>query len=458
MPFDPQRAEIRFGCGLSPDLGGAGDVATLLARLTGPDRAAQEWPIDGFDQFQSRLEQQYALRRLQKDKRGTAEAREAEAQEKALRRESARAQRLWFGHSLMRRVTGFDGFRERLTAFWADHFTVRGKVGVMRRGAAAYVEQSIRPHVAGRFSDMLRAVAVAPMMLHYLDQGQSVGPNSPAGRRRSGRGLNENLAREMLELHTLGVAGGYDQADVRGFAELLTGLSYRPNTGFRFRPNWAEPGGETLLGVTYGGDGPARLEDIFAALEDLARHPDTAQHLAQKIAVHFVGDAPDPAMVQDMAAAYRASDGALLPLYQAMLEHPAAWDGPGNVKPPMDFVASSLRALGVREVPLRNQRQMEMLYHNPLALMGQPWEEPAGPDGWPEEDSAWITPQRLAGRLQWAMNVPQVVAKPLPDPRRFVHTALGELAGDTVVQAAARAETRAQGIGVILASPDFQRM
>jgi uncharacterized protein (DUF1800 family) len=176
--------------------------------------------------------------------------------------------------------------QERLAFFWGDHFTARGKVSVMKRATSPYVESAIRPHVAGYFSDMLKAVIAQPVMLQYLDQKTSVGPESVAGKKKE-NGLNENFARELLELHTLGVGGPYSQADVTELAELLTGLTYSQDGVFGFRGEFAQPGAETVLGQSYGG-GTAALSDVHAALDDLARHPATARHLAQKMAVHFV--------------------------------------------------------------------------------------------------------------------------------------------------------------------------
>ncbi|WP_407495183.1 DUF1800 family protein [Pseudooceanicola sp. MF1-13] len=448
MSFEPKLADVRFGCGLHPRIAPPATADDVLARLTGPDQAAQAYPIDRYADFQQRvvLERQLAQARN--------ESRTAQRDMRDLQREARLDERRWLAQTLLRRVVTTDGFRERLTAFWADHFTVVGKGGLLRFGAAPYVEDTIRPYVAGSFPEMLRAVARAPMMLLYLDQVRSVGPNSKGGR---GRGVNENLAREMLELHTLGTGGPYTQQDVRDFALLLTGLSYHPDQGFVFRDNMAEPGPETVLGVSYGGD-KASLDDIDAALQDLALHPATALHLAHKLAVHFVGDDPQAELVVAMANAYTAAKGDLVPMYAAMLDHPMAWDGQGNVKQPLDFIGSALRVLDIRDLPLRQSDKLGLLLQQPLALMGQPWTRPEGPDGWPEADEDWITPQRLAGRLQWALNVPRVLTRTLPDPRDLLPAALARPAPEALSFAARAAQTRAEGVALILSSPAFQRM
>ena len=388
--FDPERAEIRFGCGLSPRIAPAGSVPEMLARLKGSDTAAARFAIPSLDQFRpealkfARLRRAYFFAEIPDEK---AEARVAfRAGSRVMRHHSYR----WFGQMILRRALGQDSMRERLAAFWADHFTAQGRDIVSHTVQAIYVEEAIRPHVSGRFADMLRAVMTHPLMLIYLDQNRSVGPNSRAAKRRpeKKRGLNENLARELLELHTLGVGGPYTQDDVRQLAELLTGLRYSLEKGFQFDPARAEPGAETVLGKIYGGDAPA-LSDIHAVLDDLAAHPATAAHLARKLAVHFVSDTPDPAMITAMAARYQQSDGDLFEVYRAMLDHPSAWDfTQRNVKQPIDFISSSLRALDISPRHIQGARPGKNLTNlvAPLTLMGQQWARAPGPDGWPQED------------------------------------------------------------------------
>jgi uncharacterized protein (DUF1800 family) len=284
-----------------------------------------------------------------------------------------------------------------------------------------------------------------------------MGPNSEAAQRRD-RGLNENLARELLELHTVGVDGPYTQTDVRELAELLTGLGWNIDRGVHYRADHAEPGSETVLGTTYPDE--SRLSTIRAALDDLAIHPATAAHLCRKLAVHFTSDTPDPAFVTAMTDRYLATGGDLLAVTREMLDHPAAWSPDlTKAKPPFAFLTSAMRALGADPDALTalDQQGVRRLIGNPLNLMGQPWEDPAGPDGWPEEDTAWITPQGLAARIGWAMRMPRQNFDPLPDPRDFVQTALGTAAGDVTTFAASAAESRHEGVGVVLASVDFNR-
>ena len=461
MRFDPERAEIRFVCGLSPILAAPRSTDDMLALLTGPDTAAERFPIAGFQVIFDSLRAARSARRLSRSAKTEEDRLAAVTQRREILRGLRAEAAHWLGNSLLRRALSQDGLRERLTFFWADHFTAVGRGSAWRQAHLPYVETAVRPHVTGRFADMLRAVATHPLMLHYLDQSRSVGPDSvAAGKRPRLSGLNENLAREMLELHTVGADGPYDQQDVRELAALLTGFTYHPKHGFRYRAEFAQPGPETVLGVSYGG-GKGRLNDVLEALDDLATHPATARHIARKLAVHFVSDTPDPALIDALARRFIETGGDLTQVYAAMLEHPSAWaQDAGNVKQPIDFMGSTLRALDIvpRHVPRGSPRKMRQLILTPLALMGQEWGRPLGPDGWPEADAEWITPQRLAARLQWAMTGPFRIRRILPDPRDFVETSLGARASQELRFAARAAESRAEGVGIILASPAFQRM
>lgn len=459
VSFTPERAEIRFGCGLSPQVAPPQTLDALLAGLDGPDAMTERFPVLSYEAYWQRRAQWQALRRKRRKASG-ARAEALAEQTRAVNRSFTQDLLRGVGQTVQRWSRTETGFRERLALFWADHFTVVGKSGPQRSAVASYVDAAIRPNLSGRFADLLVAAVTHPMMLTYLDQKASVGPGSAyAQRKNDTRGLNENLAREVMELHTLGVDGPYTQADVRQLAELFTGLSIDKAGAMAFRPRRAEPGAETVLGRSYGGD-PARLEAVYRVLYDLALHPATADHIARKLAVHFVSDSPDQALIGHMAARFLATDGDLRAVYAAMLEHPAAWaDGPGNVKPPFDFVASSCRALALPEARLQQVKpaQVNRLIYQPVRAMGQYWQRPAGPDGWPEMDAAWITPQGLSARMRWAMAVPRRLLADLPDPRLFVDDALGAAAPEPVRFAARAAETRAEAVGLILSAPAFQR-
>lgn len=454
MTFSPDLAALRFGCGLSPVLAPPATPEALLAGLAGPDAMSARFPIEDFTAFSEQIAAARAVRETAKTRKDKIE------NQRALRRSLTAARNRWHLQRLLRWTWSETPLRERLTAFWADHFTVMGKSSIMLSGALPYEQSAIRPHVAGRFADLLIAVTTHPMMLHYLDQSASVGPGSRLARGRAdGRGLNENLAREVLELHTLGVDGPYTQDDVRQLAELFTGLTYTAAKGFGFQPRRAEPGAETVLGKSYGGD-PARLEPVLDALRDLAVHPATARHIARKLAVHFVSDAPDLALVDHVTARYLETGGDLMAVYGALIEHPAAWAaGPANIKPPLDYVASACRALAVppERLAALEPRRARRLLIDPLAKMGQPLFRPRGPDGWAEEDAAWITPQAVSARLLWALSAPSALRPDLPEPRSFVDTTLGAFATEPVRFAAASAESRADAVGLVLSAPAFQR-
>ncbi|WP_341211627.1 DUF1800 domain-containing protein [uncultured Limimaricola sp.] len=457
MPFDPTRAAIRFGTGLSPLLPPPGSIEAMLRPLGGLDEIGRQLPITPYSEARPTLAEWQDTAARWRKARGTPQeiaTRDAYDVMRITAREVALRN---FSTTLARGVAAPEGgLRERLVRFWADHFTVVGQGQRDQHLVTPFVEEAIRPHVAARFEDMLIAVITHPVMLSYLDQSRSIGPNSRAGRR--GGGLNENLARELLELHTVGVDGPYDQTDVRELAELLTGLGWTIERGMEYRPERAEPGAETVLGTTFSDR--ASFDTIREALRMLARHPATARHIARKLAVHFVADDPDPALVATLETAWRDSGGDLFAVTATMLEHPQAWDPePRKVKPPFDFLQSALRALAVPPATILHPDKpgTRGLFRRPLTAMGQNWERPLGPDGWPEQAEAWITPPNMAARVDWAMMAPERLLDELPDPRAFARAAIGPTLPDAVAFAARAAESRGEAIGVVLISPAFQR-
>ena len=446
-------AVVRFGLGF-PARGTPVTAADIMDRLSGPDHLAAAVPVIPFAET---MAMGVDLRRAQRDrKKANAGGEEAY---RAIRRKIGLAFSDMLLSELSRFVEADDPFRERLQRFWTNHFTARSRSIHLRTGPAGYGEEAIRPHMAGRFAELLKAAVTHPFMLVYLDQTASVGPNSRAGKSK-GTGLNENLAREVLELHTLGVGGPYIQADVTQLAELLTGLNFSYRDGALFEPQQAEPGAETVLGRQYGGNGPADLSDIHTALEDLSVHPATAGFICAKLAAYFVADRPDPDIVAHMTAAYRRSDGHLSEVYRAMLEHPAAWrDFGAKVKWPLEYVGSSLRALGFRAADLRAIDPVEVrkLLQVSLRRMGQEYKAPPGPDGWPDTAEAWVIPHGLAARIDWAMELARRIPGGPPDPRAFVTEALGDAASSQLIWAAGAAESRTDGVGIVLASAEFNR-
>lgn len=347
------------------------------------------------------------------------------------------------------------GFYERLATFWADHFTVAMRGQTTRVLVGRHEVDAIRPHIAGNFRDMLQAAVTHPAMLLFLNQTQSIGPNSPAGQRNK-RGLNENLAREVLELHTLGVQADYSQDDIRQFALLLTGLRVERKTGEAiFTRNRAEPGAKVVLGRRYGAAGHD-LRDIKFALHDIARHPATGRHIARKLAVHFVSDEPAPSLVDAMAQAFEAHDGALLPVYEAMLAHPESWRSFGNkVKQPFDFIVSSIRAAGGEGAAIW-QSKKGILAVRALRRLNQPLLHAHGPDGWPEAAREWINAQGLTVRLKWAADLGRAMGNDV-DPRDFLALALSDAARPETGFAVTNAAEKWEGVALALASPEFNR-
>jgi uncharacterized protein (DUF1800 family) len=356
-------------------------------------------------------------------------------------------------------------FRERLVHFWSNHFAVSIDKQICLGTAGALENEVIRPHLDGRFENLLLAVETHPAMITYLDNQRSMGPNSQfvafaarrAQRAAQGKtGLNENLAREILELHTLGVDGGYTQADVTAFAAVITGWSIGGGEGrygggepgaFVFRDALHEPGARTVLGRRYPEDGMAQG---VAVLRDLAAHPATARHLSTKLARHFVGDEPPPALVDHLTQVYRAHDGHLPSVYAALVGWDGAWQSaPLKYKQPYEFIYSALRGLGVAP-----QDPKALLAS--FEVLGQRHWSPGSPAGWPDRQADWDGADALMQRIQWSV----AVADRVGDARPALDTAdasLGPLTSAHTREALARASSGSQAIAMLLMSPEFQR-
>jgi uncharacterized protein (DUF1800 family) len=346
------------------------------------------------------------------------------------------------------------GFVERLVVFWSNHFCISANKGALARmWAGAFEREAIRPHVLGRFGDMLQAVEQHPAMLFFLDNQQSLGPDSRAGQNRK-RGLNENLAREIMELHTLGVAGGYSQDDVTSLARILTGWTFAGRQGklgtpgsFIFNANAHEPGAQPLLGKTYQDNGVAQGE---AALADIARHPSTAAFVAGKFARHFVADDPPPALVARLRQAFHSSDGDLKALALALLDSDEAWQAPQTkMRSPYEFLVATGRLLSrIPEDP--------GLYLGGLNLLGQPLWSPAGPNGFPDTNAAWAAPEGMKLRLDVSAQVASRIGDAV-DPRQLLELAAADAASPETRHTVERAESRQQALALLLMSPEFQR-
>jgi uncharacterized protein (DUF1800 family) len=342
---------------------------------------------------------------------------------------------------------------ERLTLFWQNHFCIAAQKPAVTALAGAYVREAVRPHVNGRFANMLRASAKHPAMLEYLDNRNSIGPNSKAGQKRS-KGLNENLAREILELHTLGVDGGYTPADVTSFAKLITGWSSGakaddPDIGlFKFKPQTHEPGPITIMDQKWADTG---LEEGEAFLEYLGTQPKTAKHIAMKLAQHFVADDPPASLVSAIEAAFLKTGGELSACYEVMLTHEAAWQpDTAKFRTPQSFLLAALRGLAVDLKP--NQILQS------LNVMGQPlWRAPS-PKGWPDLSSTWMASAAMKTRLDFASTL-ATRAKPSGSGTllELASDLLGDRLTDETSTALLRAADNKQALTLLLMSPEFQR-
>ena len=341
------------------------------------------------------------------------------------------------------------GFVERLVWFWSNHFCV--SADKIRSMSGAYEREAIRPHVLGRFTDLLLAAEGHPAMLFYLDQTISMGANSIAGINRT-RGLNENLAREILELHTLGVRTGYTQTDVIGFANVLTGWTLvppgdNPEHGgeFTFNPRLHEPGAQKVLGKSYDDE---TVEQGRAVLRDLAANPATATHVATKLARHFIADAPPPALVERMAKTFLDTGGDLKEVARTMVSASEAWTEPAaKLKRPSEWVVGMVRATGLTEAdPAR--------FTDGQALLGEPLWRPPSPKGFPDNEASWI--DGIGRRLDVANNFAERLSGRI-DPQEVIETVLASSVSSEVKQAVERAESRQQALVLLFMSAEFQR-
>ena len=462
----------RFGLGARPGELGAASIdprGWLRAQLAGDSalpQALQALPssqaiLANLDEMRAANAFSRGIGRMGKGSNGNARARmplsddatAGAARDKLFADLGKRGRDLYLKEAAARTLAQIDSaqpLRERLVVFWSNHFTVSIVRPLVLGLAGAFEREAIRPNVTGRFHDLLLAVVSHPAMLLYLDNAGSTGPNSRLGQRQ-GKGLNENLARELLELHTLGVDGGYTQADVTSFARILTGWSVtgikdrNPGT-FRFRPFIHEPGEKIFMGQRFG---PAGEEEGLQALEFLSRHPSTARHVARQLAIHFIADDPPAALVERLAGIYRDSDGDLLALSNAVIDAPEAWQKPlGKLKTPNDLVVSTIRAVGYSGDDKR--------LLGSLRGLGQPPFSAPSPAGWPDTAAAWMGPSAALQRADYAAAVAKHVAGRI-QPGQLLAETVAPVGDDRLAQAVARAATIDDANGLILASPQFQR-
>jgi uncharacterized protein (DUF1800 family) len=345
------------------------------------------------------------------------------------------------------------GVTERLVWFWSNHFCVSAdKGGPVRSMCGAFEREAIRPYVLGKYFDMLLAVETHPAMLFYLDNVRSIGPQSIAGVRQ-GKGLNENLSREILELHTLGVRTAYIQADVTNFANVITGWTIRPfrqdterGGEFVFNPRMHEPGPQRVMAKTYADTG---LEQGRAVLQDVALHPATANHIATKLAKHFLTDEPPGSVVARLAKRFTATRGDLKAVTEELINSSESWSAPQmKLKKPSEWIVASFRAADASMPDVRRLVQMQNLLGEPL------WRPPA-PKGFPDDSAAWL--DAISERLDIAQQIARMAPPSEIEADALVDIALGPLASTETRQTIRRAESRQQALALLLMAPEFQR-
>ena len=447
-------ATNRFGLGARP--GEAAKAASdprgwLLAQLENP--AASTLPGGGLKTTEQALSEYFAFqsarRKAQKQVKDDEDALR-EAMKDMAKPRTILAQEI--GARTRFAVVTEQSFRERLVRFWANHFTVSITRNTVVPVAGSFEREAIRPNITGFFQDLLIAAETHPAMLLYLDNAQSVGPNSRGGKRR-GRGLNENLAREILELHTVGVDGGYSQQDVTSFAKILTGWTIgsprdsHPSGRTFYDDRRHEPGIHMVMGKKYPAEGG---EQALHVLRDLSIKPETARFVATKLARHFISDQPPAEAVEKLTKAFLNSAGNLKVVSSELVNLDAAWEvQPLKFKSPDEFHISTLRGLGGERF---QPRALRLTYET----LGQAPFTAQSPEGWPDQASAWLGPDALKKRLEWSQALAGKVPRRL-DPRQFMAESLGASATERSRFMVGGADSMQQGLTLALMAPEFQR-
>ena len=427
MLTDVAHAYARFGFGRGPQDPAPADVrAWLAAQLDGPDAGPAGASIAD------------AFAALEADREDRKDGAEQPHRVRDMFQAETAALQDWA-------IATPAPFRERLVWFWANHFTVSTREGQVTPMVGDYVRTAIRPYVTGRFSDMLLAAMRHPAMLLYLDNAQSFGPASKAGLRQ-GKGLNENLGRECLELHTVSPAAGYSQADVTAFATVLTGWSIerREGAGFKFRPQMHEPGEKVVMGRRF----PEGEEGGLEALLFLAKHPATQTHLATKLVRHFVADAPPADAVRRVAGVLRDTGGDLRLAALEVIKLPGAWVPGTKLRSPQELVLAAVRGAGL---PAEKRPPINGI----VSGLGQGMFNAPFPIGWPDMAADWAGPEAMMRRIDWAYGF---AGRPeLAEPMALADATMGPLLAPATAEAMRRAGSRRDAITLLLASPEFQR-
>ncbi|HEY5339183.1 MAG TPA: DUF1800 domain-containing protein [Rhizomicrobium sp.] len=467
MSLEGAIAAQRFGLGARPgeiEAASAAPKAWLLEQLDSP--VDQPQPVDGGAPFQSGGDLVGALLQYRQDRKMERQAAAAAMAADPSKPNAAPDPVKIFFKTFVAEYTremagrfalGFTTqkpFAERLVWFWSNHFTVSALNPADVTLVGAFEREAIRPNITGKFEDMLLASTRHPAMQIYLDNAQSIGADSIAGH-LSGKGINENLGREIMELHTLGVRGGYTQADVIAMANILTGWSIDRQgggTGFRYYPARHEPGDIVLRGKTYNGGEEAGI----AALKDLAHDPATARHIANKFAVAFIADEPSAASVARLEKSFNQTGGDLKALAHTALDDPAAWKpGAGKMRNPVEYTTAAMRMLGWPRSNTDQDKQVRGVMAATRSMGAFPFAAPS-PKGWPDSSDAWSGPDALLNRIQWAKELGNRL------PQNFDAQAVAEMGLGPLLQAATRAAMKAsatpgEAVALVVSSPEFQR-
>ncbi|MFA3790040.1 DUF1800 family protein [Aliiglaciecola sp. SL4] len=353
---------------------------------------------------------------------------------------------LAMSHSLSHLLATERPFFWRLVDFFSNHFSVSANGFNLRALAPTLEMEAIAPNLTGHFSDMLIAVESHPAMLLYLNNEKSIGPNSRVGKRGEGKkGINENLAREILELHTLGITAGYTQNDVTELAKAISGwgLSKKGLNGFEFRQIAHEPGSRQIFGKTYSAGGLKQGQEI---LYDLSVNQKTAEFVSTKLVKHFINDHPPQAIVDGMVIKWAETKGNIFEVVKAMLTNPLSWvEDSSKFKTPREFLISTCRVCGLESI--------KPSFLKSLAILGQQPFSAGSPAGYEDSKGFWAGPRAMMGRIEWAEHISKFVKK---HPLAIGEQALGPLLQKNTVLSIARAETKRQAVTLLLMSPEFQ--
>lgn len=443
--FSPEVAANRFGLGAKKgelQTIAQGPVQWLSKQLVSFQYDNSRWDSEKAIQAVSDF---YQAKRKQKNSVNASKA-DGVADRKKIIKEAIRTSVNTLSHAMQTQ----DSFQARLIDFFSNHFSVSANNLKMQALAPTLEREAIAANLTGSFYQLLIAVEMHPAMIIYLNNEQSAGPDSKFAQRKKQRGINENLAREILELHTMGVNGGYTQNDVKELAMSITGWSVgNPQRGekavFKFRKALHQPGDRFLVGKKYTQQNENQGKQI---LYDLSIHPSTARFVCFKIARHFIADQPNDDLVKTMTRTWIRSKGLIPEVLKTMIDHPLSWQKEQKkFKTPREFIISAVRACGRWD-------RSKIGPYAALNLLGQAPFGAGSPAGYGDVSSSWDGGEALVSRIEWADHFS---AGFKTDPAMIARNALGSQLSRETQTMIQRAESRQQGLAIFLMSPEFQR-